>query len=913
MASSGTHADPTTIKDVKQLGIWAALGSLGYVFWICGGIVFAADIDVRDADAEMYPPDLRYDSAVPRPADILGHELGAEPVRHHKLVEYIRTVAEASPRLSVETIGYTHERRPILFVVATSEKNRANLDSIREQHVALTEPSAGGSVSGDMPVVTWLNYGVHGAESSGMDAALPFIYHLAAAQDPELEEVLDNSVILITAIFNPDGHSARAAWLDSWGSKHDVADPAHMEHTFSWGFARTNHYGFDLNRQWLLLTQPEPRAWMKKWHEWRPNLTVDYHEMGSAQTYYFHPGVRTRTNPLVPDEAERLMEQTVRTSEAFLDGEARLYFHGERFDNFYIGKGSTFPLVNGGVGVLYEAAAALGREIETANGLRTYRENIRKHFRTSIASIEAAADLRLDYLRYQKTFYDTALDEARDATTKAWIVSAPGDPMRLHFFADLLDYHRIAAYRPGRNVTVGGETWTADDALIIPTAQPQHRLIRSLFEYLTEFEEATFYDVSTWTLPPAFGLQTAALTGRQFRDNLLGERHVVAPPVATAPDQASYGYIFEWAPYFAPRALARLQDNEVRVRIAKKPVSLTTSRGVREFSPGAVMIPFERQEVALDDIHNLVRDIAANDSVPVHALTSGRSANGTAGIDAGGPSFRAVEKPEVLLVMGEDITLYDAGEVWHLLDYRMDMPVTIRERRKLGGIDWNRYTHIVFPSGEYEEFEPEWLTRLRLWVLEGGTVIGMRDAAPWLRAQTLDWIDPDDAAAIAAGTIDPTTAILDALNNKDDGEDENDESETDLRQDYGDKEAQEAVDIIGGAIFAADLDTTHPLGFGFASRNIHLHKNSEAPMLPTENPWATVIAYDGAPVTSGYVSDNNAEALAGTPALIAERLGQGAVILFADNPNFRGYWYATNKLFLNSLFFSTMFDAPAEE
>ena len=135
------------------------------------------------------------------------------------------------------------------------------------------------------------------------------------------------------------------------------------EHGYSWRFMRTNHYGFDLNRQWLLLTQPEPRAWMRKWHEWRPNITVDYHEMGGQQTYYFHPGVRTRTNPLVPERAEELLEQTVRTSQNFLDGEGRLYFHGERFDNFYIGKGSTFPLLNGGVGILYEAAAALGRDL----------------------------------------------------------------------------------------------------------------------------------------------------------------------------------------------------------------------------------------------------------------------------------------------------------------------------------------------------------------------------------------------------------------------------------------------------------------------------------------------------------------------------------------------------------------------
>ena len=408
--------------------------------------ISTAQVDVRDDDADMYPAGVVYDPAIPTPEQILGHRLGDEPVRHHQLVEYITRVAELSDRLSLEVIGYSHERRPILFVVATSPENHGRLDSIRAQHIALTEAGAP-PISDDMPGVTWVNYGVHGAESSGMDASLPFIYHLAAATGGEIDRILSDTVILVTAIFNPDGHSQRVAWFDAYGGQQRITDPAHIEHQFDWRFARTNHYGFDLNRQWLLLTQPEPRAWMRKWHEWRPNLTVDYHEMSSGDTYYFHPGVATRTNPLVPDKAEELMERTVRTSEDFLDSEGRLYFHGEGFDNFYIGKGSTFPLLNGGVGVLYEAAAALGREIETPNGLLTYRGNIRKHFRTSIASIEAGANLKGEYLQYQREFYSSALDEAGRSSTKAWVFAAPGDPARMHFFVDLLNYHRIETYR----------------------------------------------------------------------------------------------------------------------------------------------------------------------------------------------------------------------------------------------------------------------------------------------------------------------------------------------------------------------------------------------------------------------------------------------------------------------------------
>ena len=287
-------------------------------------ICLPAFADFRNAEGDMFPANISYDPSVPTPESFLGFKLGQEPVRHHQLVDYITMVAEQSPRLSVEVIGYSHERRPILFVVATSEENHANLDDIREQHRRLSGDGQPPESIDDMPMVTWMNYGVHGAEASGMDTALPFVYHLAAAQGDEIEAILDDSVILVTAIFNPDGHSKRIAWVDAYGGRRAISDPSHVEHRFSWSFARTNHYWFDLNRQWLLLTQPEPRAWMRKWHEWRPNLTVDYHEMGSNQTYYFHPGVKTRTNPLALDEAERLMAETARFSEDVLDAEGAL-------------------------------------------------------------------------------------------------------------------------------------------------------------------------------------------------------------------------------------------------------------------------------------------------------------------------------------------------------------------------------------------------------------------------------------------------------------------------------------------------------------------------------------------------------------------------------------------------------------
>jgi hypothetical protein len=509
--------------------------------------IASADDPVRDPDAEMFPSDVRYDARIPTPAAFLGRPLGAAPVRHHELVEYITTVAALSDRLSVEVIGHTHERRPILFVVATSAQNQARIDELRSQHVALSEPEIEQDILADMPVVTWLNYGVHGAESSGMDASLPTVYYLAAAQGEKVDELLSNSVILVTAVFNPDGHAYRAAWLDTFSSRVVNADPNNIEHDYHSRHLRTNHYGFDLNRQWISATQPEPRAWMKKWHEWRPNVSVDYHEMSSEQTYYFAPGVASRTHPLIPDEGMRLVTDVVKGSEDFMDSEARLYFHGDRYDHFFLGKGSSFPLVNGGIGILHEASAARGIELETSNGIRTYRENIRKHFRTSIANAEGALHNRQRLLDYQRGFYDSASDEARAHPVKAYVFAAPGDEARLYHFVDLLNFHRIKVYGLQQDITEGGITYLAGEALIMPMDQAQHRLIRGLFDTMTEFKDAKFYDTSTWTLPLSFGLDYTALSGRRLNAALIGDEVSLQMPVADPPDAPSFSYVFEWS------------------------------------------------------------------------------------------------------------------------------------------------------------------------------------------------------------------------------------------------------------------------------------------------------------------------------------------------------------------------------
>lgn len=873
------------------------------ILLLSGSIIYAAD-PVRDPDAEMYPDNVTYDEAVPTPEAFLGRPLGAAPVRHHELVDYISTVANASDRLKLEIAGYSHERRPILFIVATAPSNHSRLEEIRSQHLALNDTQADQPVSADMPVVTWLNYGVHGAESSGMDAALPVIYHLAAAQGEAFENTLQDSVVLVTAVFNPDGHAQRVSWFDAYGGQVPNPDPNHIEHDLLWTHARTNHYWFDLNRQWISVTQPEPRAWIRKWYDWSPNVSVDYHEMNPNSSYYFHPGVPARTNPVIPDAAAALAERSVRLAEDFLDDEARLYFHGEGYDTYFLGKGSGLPYINGGIGILFEAGRAEGVEMQTPLGLRTYRENIRKHYRSSIGMITQSANMKADLLDYQKNFYRSALSESARAPAQAYVFSAPGDDARMYHFLDMLDHHGIEVFDLARELQVNGQTFAAGTAKIVPTNQAQYRMIRVIFERFTEFRDPTFYDVSAWTYPLAYDLDYEILSGRNFRDNLLGSRAEVAMPEVAPPDGPDYAYAFDWTGYYAPRALGRILRKGLLARSAMRPLHVETTRGNVMLPRGSVVIPFDRQKMSSTDIEQVMQEIAAEDGIFVHSLVSGRSVDGADGVNVGGRSFAELREPKVLLVVGRGTDLYNAGEVWHLLDYRMRMPVTLRERDRLHEIDWKKYTHVVFPGGEYEEYFPTYAGRIRQWVQEGGTIIGIRHGADWVRTNVLDFVE------LLPGETPPFQPLSTGSGHEESLVDDGLEPD---RLDYGGKSDDEAQVLVRGTIFAGDLDITHPLGFGYADRRIALHKNRAEVMARPANPYATVISYLTPPVLSGFASSENQAALEGTAALIAERKGAGSVILFADDPNFRATWFGTNKLFMNAIFLSKAFQPLAEE
>lgn len=853
-----------------------------------------AALPVTAAPNEYFQVDtVNYDDAVPAFEDHVGYEIGERPVRFGDMLSYLRDLADRSDRITVETIGYSHERRPILTFTVTSPENHTNLERIRQTHLDRLDGRAAPDAA---PMVLWINFGVHGAETSSMDAAIPLLYHYAAARGSEIDDQLNDAVMIFTVVFNPDGHARRIDHVETFWSYADNTDINDAAHTM-WIEARTNHYWFDLNRQWLLLTQPESQAWIQKWHEWKPMVSADYHEMGSSSPYYFHPGEELRRNPLIPKRARELTQAIGRRHAAFLDSEARLYWTEQGFDNFYIGKGSTYPQINGSLGILFEAGAARGGAVETERGLVETADNVRTQFRTALTTIQGALDLRAEITAYQRDFFAENARQIDRGGHAGWVFTAKGDPERAARFVRLLRLHDIEVRHLQSDLAIDADTYPAQLSYYVPLAQTNNRMIRGIFERASEFDENIFYDVSGWTLPLAYDLEYAPVRANALRSISLGQLAAGTFQAAPAPAKAPYGYVFDWSHSYAPRALDRVLAADLMARAAMDETVVQTLSGTVELGRGAIFVPLARQETSRDDIHAIMETIAAEDGVPVYAATSGLTP--ISGRDLGSArSFRTLERPAVVLAYDGGLSRYDVGEVWWTLDYRQRMPVTLVHMDDLPGLDWDEYTHLVLVGGDVALNETL-TTSVQGWIQTGGTLIATRDAAEWAQDTLFKSEDETDGANESA-----------AINKSD--EDTAKPKANAKRFDFGEMNRRDAEHVIGGAIFAADLDITHPMGFGFADRNLPVHRNRSFTLdRPEDNPYAVPVEYTDAPLLTGYASQRRVEEIAGTPSVVAQRMGRGAVVLMADNPVFRGTYPGSEKLLMNAIFFSALIDAPS--
>ena len=820
-------------------------------------------------DLDYYlPKNVSYNSDIPTPKQVIGHEVGEWHVTHDKLVFYMQTLAEKSNRITLENRGSTFEGRPILLLTITSPKNQKNIKKIREEHVALTENNSNGLNTDAMPVVVYQGFSIHGNEPSGANAGLAYAYYLAAAEGPEIDDLLNNLVILMDPSFNPDGMQRFAYWANTNKSINLVSDNNEREYHEVWPGGRTNHYWFDMNRDWLPVQLPESRARIKSFHQWNPNILTDHHEMGTNSTFFFQPGEPTRVHPLTPKMNQELTAEIGTYHAKALDKIGSLYYSEENYDDYYYGKGSTFPDVNGAIGILFEQGSSRGHVQDSENGLLTFPFTIRNQFTTALSTIDAAKNMRVKLLNYQREFYRESRIDATKGKTKSIVFGDSKDAAKSWHLAEVLDRHQIKFHALANDAIIGGKSYKKGNSYVVPMDQKNHRLIKAMFEKRTTFTDSLFYDISAWTFPLAFNVDyneqnNMAHAGAEIID--------FKPLTGNVSGKSSYAYLFEWNEYYTPKALNKIVEKGLRAKVAKSPFSVEG----KNYDYGTIMIPVQNQNLDPEALYAFLMEVAQESSLKISSVSTGL----TKGIDLGSNEFDPIKKQKVAILVGQGIRSYDAGEIWHLFDTRYNIQLTKLDLSYVNKVDLSKYTDLIIPStkslastGNNEKI----VEKLKEWVNNGGTLIGYRSTTEWLTKNEIVTLKFRKDTLIAKDIS------------------------------FAKKKDFKGAQVTGGAIFEAQLDRSHPINFGYTNDRLAMFRNTNIYVEPDKNSYNNPIQYTKNPLLSGYISEENLELLKGSVPFQVKRVGKGRVIVFTDNTNFRAFWYGTNKLLMNAIFFGEM-------
>ncbi|GGX10539.1 M14 family metallopeptidase [Aquimarina muelleri] len=832
-----------------------------YIFTIFFISLSTISFSQDNLSLEYYlPKNITYNPEIPTPQSILGYIPGKWHVTHDKLVNYMQALAVASPRITIEDRGKTFEDRPLLLLTITSEKNHSNLKEIQKKHVELTKSDSNRLNIDDLPAIVYQGFSIHGNEPSGSNASIITAYYLAAAQGKEIEELLKNVVILFDPSFNPDGLQRFAYWANTNKSKNISTDPQDREYSEIWPGGRTNHYWFDMNRDWLPAQLPESQARITTFHKWYPNILTDHHEMGPNSSFFFQPGIQSRTHPLTPKLNQELTKKIANYHVKALDNIGSLYYTEENFDDFYYGKGSTFPDINGGVGILFEQGSSRGHAQQTDNGILTFPFTIKNQFTAALSTLEAAKSMRKELLEYKRDFYNNA---RKEESKGAYIFGNEKDAASSYHLAEILKRHQIQLYEIKQDLTIQNKNFKKGYSYVIPKNQRQKRLLKAIFEKRTTFQDSLFYDISAWTFPLAFNLDFADnISSIDFGDEILDLTHRKTIPIT----KSNYAYLLEWHEYYTPRALYQILSKGIRAKVGTKPFSLEN----KDYDYGTILIPVQNQKLDKDELHVLLQKIGLDNHVDITNVSTGL----TNGIDLGSDKFRPLSTPKIGLLTGNGITPYDSGEIWHLMDQRYDIPITKLTTGNLTKTDLSTYTHIILPNSQKESINSQNITKIKNWIHSGGTLIGYRNAAQFFKDKDLMKIEfvaiKNDAKNISF----------------------------EQKQDFF------GAQVIGGAIFEAKIDRSHPINFGYKNDKIPLFRNTTLFIKPDKQSYNNPIQYTKTPLLSGYISKKNLDSLSGTIPFKYNQLGKGKVILFTDNTNFRAFWYGTNKLLMNAIFFS---------
>ena len=816
-----------------------------------------------------------YNASIPTPESVIGHQVGEFHVSHDKLSHYVQELSKTSKRVKLveRPSGKTYENRTSWLMIITSESNHSNLEEIRQQHLKLSNSKNEEIDTSNMPIIVYQGFSVHGDEPSGSNASLLLMYHLLASDSDETQELLDNTIILLDPSFNPDGLQRFSQWANMNKNQSLNPDPSDREYNQYWPRGRTNHYWFDLNRDMLPNQLPETNAKVETFTKWLPNILTDHHEMGTNSSFFFQPGVPERKNPLISDLNQALTKEIGTYHEDALNKIGSLYYSEESYDDFFFGKASTYPDANGSIGILFEQGSSRGHIQESTNGILTFPFTIRNQLTAAFSTLKAAKNMRVKLLDYMKDFYDKQIDSA--SKYESIIFGKEKDKSTVYHLAEVLNSHKIKFNTISQDVEINGTKYSKDNSFIVPLNQPKRTLIRAMFDTQTTFSDSLFYDVSAWTFPLAFNVNYDN-TNRLDKPGKLGIKSEEVENLKRAngsvDKKSDYAYLFEPHEYYAQSAVYQLIKSGLRVKTATRTFAINGEK----FDFGTYMISVQNQSLNSDEIYNLLVEVSSETGINVKSQSTGI----TDGIDLGSNNFEIVKEPKIGLVVGEGVRSYDAGEIWHLLDTRFNIPITKLDVGDLGYIDLSRYTHIILP--DYSEGSQYQSTggninknQINDYIKDGGNLIAYRNSVKWVSSNLSE--------------IDFHT---------------NDINADDVT--FSERQSFFGAQQTGGAIFNSIIDKSHPVNYGIESNSLPLFRNSNVYMTKSEQSFNNPIVYSPNPLMSGYISEENLSLLKKATPFKVIRSGKGKILLMTDNTNFRAFWFGTNRILLNMLFHSNI-------
>lgn len=892
------------------------------------------------AEPPITAPSTAYDPSIPTLKSVLGYEMGEQFTAYSDLERYYSALAAASNRVKIETYGKTYENRSLYTVIISSPKNLARLDAVRTATSQLadprkTTPEQAQKIAAEMPVVVWFSYNVHGNEAASSEAAMQVAYELAASQDERVQKWLDAAVLVIDPVSNPDGRERYVSGYRQALGTHPRGDRFAAEHQERWPGGRPNHYLFDLNRDWAWLSQAETSQRIARYLQWNPQVHVDFHEMGSQSTYFFFPPAK----PILPWIAPLLnkwFDVYGRANASAFDKFGIRYFTKENFDFFYPSYGDIWPALNGAIGMTYEQGGgpAGGLKIELPDDQRTLtlRDRATNHFLSSLSTLDASVQNREARLKDFYEFHRAAVTAGQQGPFRAVYLVPGRDPYRVGHVVETL-------LRQGVEVKQATAPFEAEDltsywneklakkqlpagTYVVDMAQPAGFLARALLEREIPHDTLFFYDVSAWALPLAADVE-GYTSGKLMAVNLAP----VAAPVL-APDkkgkfaERAAAYVFPSDSLGAIKLLGHLLEQNIRAYVSLKPFKLAS----QQFPAGSIIVP---SETNAPDLSAQMAKLVAADQQPVTATDTLMSDDG---VDLGSERVRFVRKPRIAVLMDTPTNSSDFGALWYLFEQRLDLSFTPIRTESARDVDLNNYNVLILPPdrGDGRGYA-RYLDKVKIadWVRGGGVLIGIRGGALWatksrsgLTSVTFHFVRPEEeeariqeekaaspatGAAAQASASSPIPATSTPAGGPSDVEKK---KQADIEKKlikYADREKRMRSEEVPGAILRANVDTTHPLGFGLNEQMPVL--DDTAPLLDLSGKGENVVYYPKENLKlSGYISSENERKLAQTAYVIREREGRGYVVMFADNPVFRGFWDGTTRLLLNAIFFGNISD-----